>query len=356
MKKYPWTSTFVFCLLVFAALAAFKVTEIRGAMAFAASFPEPSASVKAYAVTQRSHQPSIDVIGTVRHPKQLTLHNELAGKISKLNMPAGSRIKQGQLLMQLDISTEQANIKSLQAQRRLAHSELQRMQSLRKRDAVSQQQLDKAQTDIQVLSANITALESSIAKKTLLAPFDGQVGIHEWQRGEFVASNSLIANLQGDATTLWLDFQVPQFYPLLTPGQKLAVKDSSGNTLAQAVVTIQDTQINANTRGRRYRAEIQPKQQLQSNSTVQISVPSGNAQTLSVIPNSSLQHAPSGDYVFVLQEDAENKGFRAQQRKVQILQRQGEQVVLKEGLQGGETIAADGAFKLRDGLLVFTAR
>jgi membrane fusion protein (multidrug efflux system) len=74
-----------------------------------------------------------------------------------------------------------------------------------------------------------------------------------------------------------------------------------------------------------------------------------------VVPNSSLLHDPVGDYVFVLSPDAEKKGFRAERRDVVVEKRQGGEVYLNEGLAAGETVAADGAFKLREGLLVFKA-
>jgi membrane fusion protein (multidrug efflux system) len=73
-----------------------------------------------------------------------------------------------------------------------------------------------------------------------------------------------------------------------------------------------------------------------------------------VIPVSALRKAPGGDHVFVLVADQEGK-TRAHLRPVQSGPMTGDDVVILQGLESGEQVAASGSFKLREGVLVALA-
>lgn len=61
-----------------------------------------------------------------------------------------------------------------------------------------------------------------------------------------------------------------------------------------------------------------------------------------------------GDQVFVIESDRENKQ-RAHVRQVESGTMIGDDIVVYSGLTAGERVAASGAFKLRDGVLVIAA-
>ncbi|HBO93078.1 MAG TPA: efflux transporter periplasmic adaptor subunit, partial [Gammaproteobacteria bacterium] len=79
MSLRKWGITALSCVLIFAALAAFKVLEIRAAIAFGESFPEHSESVELAVVATTQYTPAIRVIGEMVAPQRLDLRNELAG-------------------------------------------------------------------------------------------------------------------------------------------------------------------------------------------------------------------------------------------------------------------------------------
>jgi membrane fusion protein (multidrug efflux system) len=73
------------------------------------------------------------------------------------------------------------------------------------------------------------------------------------------------------------------------------------------------------------------------------------------IPVNALRKGPGGDQVFVIEEDREGKQ-RAHMRQVESGAMLGDDIVIHTGLTAGERVAASGAFKLRDGVLVVSAR
>ena len=53
MKTRRWLITIALCLSIFVGLGAYKVMQVRSAIAFAESFPEPSETVEAYTAESR---------------------------------------------------------------------------------------------------------------------------------------------------------------------------------------------------------------------------------------------------------------------------------------------------------------
>jgi membrane fusion protein (multidrug efflux system) len=88
--------------------------------------------------------------------------------------------------------------------------------------------------------------------------------------------------------------------------------------------------------------------------SVRVQVPTGRSTESVVVPVSALRKGPDGDHVFVLSADGQGK-TRAHLRPVQAGEVLGDEVLILQGLKPGEQVAASGAFKLREGVLVALA-
>lgn len=359
MSFIKWTLTVGICLVVFGGLAAYKVTEIRAGIAAGEAYPEPSETVEATAVGTIAYTPTLTVIGELVAPRRLDLRNELAGAIVAVNFASGARVEAGQVLLQLDIAVEQANLQAARAQAELARLQFQRQQELLEKRVSTQEMLDQARATLTATEAQITVLERSIDKKTLRSPFTGKAGLHTFEVGQYLEPNTLITSLVGDSNEMWVDFQVPQFYPRLTTGAQLAVDviGNDGSGPATAAVIAENTVLQANNRSRGYRASV-PNEggYYVPHTMVELLVPVGGAETLLLVPAQALQNDPLGQYVFELQADAQEQGvWRAQRRQVRVRAITEAGAVLEDGsgLQPGTRIAAAGAFKLYEGLKVY---
>ena len=95
-------------LLVFGGI---RACSIMGMMKAFASMKPPPISVSAAPAVQTSWRPAISAIGTVTAVNGVNVSSELAGKVVSIDFQSGDEVKQGQLLVQLDDSQEQALLK-----------------------------------------------------------------------------------------------------------------------------------------------------------------------------------------------------------------------------------------------------
>ena len=72
-----------------AGLAVWKYTDITAEEAAAANQPEPMEAVTAAAATDRAYRPTTTSIGTVLATRWITLRNELAGTVSRVQLISG---------------------------------------------------------------------------------------------------------------------------------------------------------------------------------------------------------------------------------------------------------------------------
>ncbi len=358
MSFKKWAITIVGCLLVFAALATYKVMDIRASIAMAEAYPEQSETVEEARVTTAEYIPTISVIGEVLAPQRLDLRNELGGEITAVNFRSGDRVEAGQVLIQLDTAVQVANLEAAKARAELTRTVHQRNLSLISSRVINQDTVDRSLAELSSAQAEIDVLERTIQQLTLRAPFAGRAGLHNFEVGEILQAGTLITSLIGDTADMWVDFQMPQFYPQLPVGAEVGITTISNDAAAaRAVATViaENTVLNADNRSRGYRASVpNDGQQYAPSTVVQLDVPIGVPEQLLQVPALAVQNDPLGQYVFVLRED--NGAVRAVRQQVRVRLVETDRALLENGtgLEEGTRIAAAGAFKLYEGILVFT--
>ena len=358
MNVRRWMITVVACVLIFSALAAYKVMQIRAAIAFGNSFPEPSETVEAATVESKLVQNYTRAIGEIVAPQSMVLRNETAGRVSAVNFRSGSLVQQGDILLQFDVTEETARLKAAQAQAELARLDLQRIKKLKHSDTVSQERFDQARAQYNIASAEVSFLTAVIDKKTLTAPFAARTGLHEFEVGDFLQSNTLITTLVGINDYTWVDFSLPHKQAGIDLGTEVRVSTARHpEQPLVALVVAKDSIISAESRSLRFRARLQGNTGIPPNAAVNVLVPIGAPQRLGHVPVTAVRRDGLGDYVFVLErepaDDSSGKGYRARRQSVTLGLEKDQMVAIVAGLQDGDLIAANGAFKLRNGLLVY---
>ncbi len=362
MNFKKWSLTIALCLTIFGGLAAYKVAEIRRAIAAGEAFPEQSEVVEQAQVTTSEFTPVITVMAEIIAPKRLDIRNEIAGEITAVNFQSGEIVQQGQLLLQMDIATEQANLQAARARAELSRLVLNRSKELYDSNLASKEQLDTAISELSTAEAEIAVLERTIEKKTLRAPFSGRVGIHSFETGQYLSANTLVTSLIGSTGEIWVDFQIPQFYPQLPIGSAVTIKtinNRSNESGLEAVILAENTIINAGNRSRGYRASLDSDLQAYPPQTiVNVVAPVAVPETVLQVPSVSVQYDPLGSYVFLLREDPASNSFRAarQQVKVKLVGSEFTLLEANAGLKAGDIIAGAGAFKLYEGIKVLTGQ
>jgi membrane fusion protein, multidrug efflux system len=357
-KRAALRSAVLFGAIVVLAIGmlAWKQASAAGAAAAASGEGEHGEVVTAAVAVSREHRGTATSIGTVVALRSITLRNELPGTVRWAALRPGQVVEAGTVLVALDVSVEEAELKALQARVDLAETTLARLQRMAERRAVSAMELDNARAERDVAQAELDRTRAVIARKTIRAPFRARVGISDVHPGQFLDVGTQLTTLQGVEASAYIDFAVAQAVAAsLRAGDEVRVEASpEGDAALSARIVAVDSRVDPGTRNATVRAKLDGGgAELVPGASVRVRVSVGDARTAAVIPVSALRKGPGGDHVFVLHEA--DGLIRAVQRAVQAGAVLGDSVLILAGLEAGERVAAAGSFKLHEGALVYVA-
>src|SRR4029077_3843390 len=163
--------------------------------ASAADHPEPMEAVTVAIATEREHWRTTTAIGTVIALRSITLKNELPGTVRQVRLTPGQVVETGTVLVALDVSVEEAELKAQEAQSALAKTVLDRRLGLHQELATTQEEVDRAHADLDVALAQIARTKAIIARKTVRAPFRSRIGISDVHPGQFLNEGTQLTTL-----------------------------------------------------------------------------------------------------------------------------------------------------------------
>ncbi len=342
-------------LAVATGLGLYKYGQVRAAMQ-APPPPEMPIAVVVAEVTEVSYRQRATMIGTVLAPQSIMLSNEIAGTVKTMQFEPGQAVEEGQILVELDTSVEQARLESAQARRQIAQSIFQRTSEAAAAKAMTPAELDEAEAQLTQATAEVSELQAIIERKTLRAPFRGKIGLSDTHVGQFLPSGFEIASLQSLDDFVYVDFMIPQ-----TAADSVRVGQSvtfliRGLRVEGDIIAL-DSQADRQSRNLMARAKLTRMPEIDNlvpGDSVKVLIEYGPLQTTTAVPVEALRQAPMNSYVFVAEED--NAGaLRANERTVNVGPTIGGKLSILSGLSPGESVVADGSFKLRNGALIAPA-
>ena len=359
MKARRWIASILLLLAVLgvgAGLAVWKLGSFKRAHAAAMSQPEAMEAVTVAVATQREHRRTTTSIGTVLALRSITLRNEIPGTVSKAALTPGQIVEAGTVLVALDVSVEEAELKAQEAQAALAETTFKRMERLIETRATAETDLDRARAERDVALAQITRTKAVIARKTIRAPFRARVGMADIHIGQYLEEGTQLTTLQGVDASVHVDFTVTQQVAAgLREGGNVDVLASVDAPPVSAQIVAIDARIDPTTRNAMVRARIEDAARAPTpGASARVRVPVGPPHSAVAIPVSALRKGPGGDHVFVIAPDKDGK-TRARVRPVQSGTMLGDEVMILQGISAGEQVAASGSFKLREMVLVAVA-
>jgi membrane fusion protein, multidrug efflux system len=356
MKKY--TKSFLAILAVVALIAVIAVLKISQMKTLiSAKQVVPAESVSTTQVKSEVWQQTLTSVGSLTAVQGVTVAAELDGKIAQINFMAGASVKAGDVLVRQDTSSEEAQLRAAEASAELASVNLKHTKELLDKETVSQAQFDAdSATQKQALAA-ADNIRSTIAKKTIKAPFSGKLGIRLVNLGQNLKAGDSIVSLQA-LNPIFVDFYLPQDeMNQVTVG--LDVNLSGDAILGKNIigkVTAVSPDVDASTRNVRIQATVDNKSGLlHPGMYVDVAVGLPVTNKVLTIPATAVLYAPFGDTVYVVSESNDDTGAKTltvQQKIVRLGIRRGDFVAVTLGLKEGDTIVTSGVFRLRPGATV----
>ncbi|MBX8577583.1 efflux RND transporter periplasmic adaptor subunit [Pseudomonas cichorii] len=350
-----------FVLLVVLLLAGYKAFSIyRQIQQFSA--PKPAVSVAVATASEQPWQNLLPAIGTLKALQGVDLSLETAGTVKAVQFESGQKVRLGQPLLQLDSDVEKGLLGTAEADLGLAQVEHGRGSRLVGDQAISRGDFDKLAAQLKKAGATVAQLKASLAKKQILAPFSGTIGIRQVDVGDYLASGTVIATLQ-DLSSLYVDFYVPeQALPKIAIDQivRLSVAAYPDQSFEARVSAI-NPKVDDTTRNVLIRATLpNPESRLLPGmfANLQVVLPSAPSQI--VVPESAITYTLYGNSVFVVVPKKDDKGEPEKDAKgqqqlaverhfVETGERRAGKVIITKGLKAGEQVVSGGQLKLDNG-------
>ncbi|WCD81696.1 efflux RND transporter periplasmic adaptor subunit [Pseudomonas sp. TUM22785] len=348
-------------ILVVAALAVYKVFSIKQQIAMFTA-PKPAISVSAAKAVEQPWQERLPAIGSLKAFQGVDLTVEVGGTVQDVLFRSGEKVTLGQPLIQMDSDVEKASLATAEATLALARVEFERGRSLVNRQNISKSEFDRLSSELQKSTASVAQLKAMLAKKRIVAPFSGTIGIRQVDVGDFLSSGTTIATLQ-DLGTLFVDFYLPeQAVPKLAIDQRVRINVAAypGEFFEGTVAAI-NPKVEDSTRNLQVRAMLQnPDNKLLPGmfANLEVLLPGDTARI--VVPETAITYTLYGNSVYVIdakkgedgQVQKDDKGepmLVVERRFVETGARRDGKVVVLKGLKPEEQVVTAGQLKLDNG-------
>ncbi len=303
--------------------------------------------VNGYSIKPDVVQDKIFTTGNVLANEEVELKSEVSGKVTKIHFEEGSRVSKGQLLLKINDSELQAQLKRAQYRLNLASEREERQKKLLEKGGISQEDYDATLNEVNVLKSEIALIEAQIEKTEVRAPFDGQVGLKYISDGSYISPTTRIASLQ-DINPVKIDFSVPERYVnTVEIGDNITFSVQGTEETFKGDIYAIEPRIDSQTRTLQIRAKSDNKKGLLvPGAFADLELIFDTVEDALMLPTMALVPELQGQKVFLFKD-----GVVAEQ-PVQTGIRTDQNVQIIDGLQPGDTVLTTGLLQVREGMSV----
>ncbi|WP_207916211.1 efflux RND transporter periplasmic adaptor subunit [Lysobacter sp. N42] len=319
------------------------------------NMPIPTVTTTATEVKEDTWSRTLTAVGTFYPVNGTEVSSQYPGVIESIEFESGVQVEAGQVLFQLDTEIDEAELARLLAAEDIAQRDVRRLQPLVGEGNVSQQEIQRAQSQLQQAQAAVKAQQTLIDRKTIRAPFSGLVGIRRVHLGQFVNAGQSLVYLES-FNPIYLNFTLSErFLGTVNEGDSVSiVADAYNDQTFVGTISALEPRVNSATRTFEVQATVDnPENKLRSGLFGRVELTQGEPRSVKMIPRTAIQFNPYGNVVYVISESEESSsGLSVQQRLIRTGQERGDMVEVIEGLELGERVATSGLLKLRNGVPV----
>jgi multidrug efflux system membrane fusion protein len=357
LRRVFWFLAVLVIVAVLLGVAAwFQYVKKPEIMAQFMQAPPPTVVETGIAETQDMPR-AFESIGTLMAAHQVTLSPEIEGRVEKINFDSGYEVKEGDLLVQLDDSTQRADLTTYQAQAKLAGLNLERARGLAAKQYSSKQSVDELQSELDQARAGIAKSQAIIDHMAVKAPFAGTIGIRQVNLGQYLAPGTAVATLT-DLDHLYVDFTLPeQDRAELSIDQPVEFRvDAYPDRVFQGEITAIDPQVDPNMRAVKIRASLaNPDHALQPGMYARTRAILPPQRDVVTVPEPAIDYTVYGESVYIVKESKDKDGkptHTVEQAFVTLGSRSNDKVAVLKGVKAGDMVVVGGQLKLHNGAAV----
>lgn len=311
---------------------------------------------------------NLEVVGTLKPSRFVEVKPQLSGTLIETVCKEGQFVKKGDPLFKIDSTSADLKYKEVHSQYmqdktslELAEKKLERYKTLSQKDLISQQEWDDLQSQVALLKARFEGDEAKLtsAKLTLedcvvRAPLDGRVGKLFIHAGNQVSTSNLLTTVsQLDPLVVEFKLSEKEFHQLPFDHETGSFPINicghcKKSTNQEGCVTFLDHSFEERTGLLFLMGSIPNSDHMfLPGQIVRICLPIDKLTDAKLVPSKAVKINQSGPYVFVVQDD-----HTVVQRQISLGDEFGDKMIVKEGLNGGESVVIDGHLRLFPGIKV----
>lgn len=288
----------------------------------------------------------IEAVGTGNARESVVISANVTERVRTLHFKDGQWVEKGQLLAELDMSEEQADLAQARALLKEAQLQLDRVQQLVGRGYATRASLDQRTAERDSARASVDSIQARINDRMIRAPFSGIAGLRNVSPGLIISAGTPLVEIS-DLSSIKLDFTIPESYlSQVRVGQEVEARVSAfDNELFKGRISAIDPKVDPVTRSASIRALIDnPELRLKPGMLMTVGIIRQQREALAV-PELAVIAEGTDKYVYVVNED----GASVSRTRILTGERQPGYVEVTAGLKPGALIVTEGTVKLRDG-------
>lgn len=295
-------------------------------------------------VEPRAFANELSVTGSIEANEQVQIRSQVSGIINGIFFKEGSWVNKGEVLLKIDDAELKAQLLQAQTKQNLARENERRASLLLKKEAISQEEYEVAQSDLKAMSAQTQLIQAQLAKTTVRAPFSGKIGLRSVSAGEYLSPTTIVTNLV-NTDPVKITFAVPEKYAgQVKVNTELNFTVSGSSQRHKAKVYAIEPSIDAATRTLQLKATAKNADgALLPGSFANITLPLNTIPDAILIPTEAVIPIQNGKKVFI------TEGGKAKEAFIETSARTDKYVLVTSGLQKGDTVLTTGVMSLKKG-------
>ena len=285
---------------------------------------------------------TVKSVGTARAIERATLYPEVSGRVSQVNAAAGQRVEEGDVIVQLDDHVQRLAVDRAHLTVEDAEAQVERFEALAARNTVSDVQLSEAVLALSNARLDLREAEDALARRAVVAPFSGEVGLIDVGIGDFVTTTTPVTTLD-ERRMLLIEFRVPErFANQIERGQPMALSTPALPGLGlEGAVSGMDSRIDMVSRTLTVQGTIANEGDLiRPGMSFEVTLSfAGNSYPS--VPALAVQWDRDGAYVF------KANGNSAERTAISIIARKDGQVLVEGDITAGDDVVSEGTNSVR---------
>jgi membrane fusion protein (multidrug efflux system) len=283
-------------------------------------------------------------VGTVRARDAVVITAKVTGIVNTIRFQEGQRVREGDLLVDLDAAALRADVDQARAQLDDARQQLARARQLQPGTSIAAQRLDTLEATARQAEGRVRSAQARLEELRITAPFNGRVGLRQVSVGALVQPGTVVTTLD-DISRVRVEFSVPEIYlARVEAGRPVTARSAAfGERRFQGRVAVVDTRIDTATRTIRVISEFDnPDEALKPGLFMTVELELARRDDALLVAEEALDPIGDRNFVYVIRDS------RARRVEVRLGQRLPGEVEVVSGVNAGDQVVVRGIQRLRN--------